>query len=196
MRPANKPDIILTQIEIAHMYQLKEDFENACRFFQEALVLQYSIGDDDLKIASTLHSIGCIQCERGEFEHALAFYKEALRLRESKLGQVHFDVSTTLNSIGTVHFRSGQNILALENYQSSLKIHRSIQSSPRDIAAVLTNIASVHSNMGDDDAALAIRMEVLDLERSSNESSHCIHGLGFMFSASVVDGNLKSAPAA
>ncbi len=196
MCPANKADIILTQIEIAHMYQLKEDFENAYHFFHKALVLQYSIGEDDLKIASTLHSIGHIQCERGMFECALTFYKESLRLREAKLGQVHFDVSTTLNSIGTLHFRSGQNILALKYFQLSLKINRSLQSSSHDIAAILTNIASVHANMGDDDKALAIRMEVLDLERSSNENNHCIYGLGFTFSASIADGDLKSAPAA
>ena len=76
------------------------------------------------KYASSLHELGLLRRQRGEFELALQAYNEALSIRQDCLGEDHEDTAHTLHCIGVVYCDIGAHEKALSAYARSLQIQK------------------------------------------------------------------------
>lgn len=78
------------------------------------------------KYASSLHELGLLRRQRGEFELALQAYNEALSIRHACLGEDHEDTAHTLHCIGVVYCDIGAHEKALSAYARSLQIQKRV----------------------------------------------------------------------
>ena len=72
--------------------------------------------------ASLRNSVGSVYLKQAEYEPALAFYRRALSIYESKLGPGQPAVSASLNNIATVLRSQGKHAESLEPYTRALEI--------------------------------------------------------------------------
>ena len=80
------------------------------------------------KYASSLHELGLLRRQRGEFELALQAYNEALSIRQACMGEDHEDTAHTLHCIGVVYCDIGAHEKALGAYARSLQIQKRVAS--------------------------------------------------------------------
>ena len=80
------------------------------------------------KYASSLHELGLLRRQRGEFELALQAYNEALSIRQACMGEDHEDTADTLHCIGVVYCDIGAHEKALGAYARSLQIQKRVAS--------------------------------------------------------------------
>jgi CHAT domain-containing protein/Tfp pilus assembly protein PilF len=95
--------------------------------------------------AATLHNLGVVYTELGQYFQALEFYQKALAIQREigdKLGE-----GTTLNSIGSVYYEQGKTSQALEFYQQALTVHRVAQDRSRE-GTTLNNIGLIYDQLG------------------------------------------------
>jgi tetratricopeptide (TPR) repeat protein/predicted Ser/Thr protein kinase len=122
---------------------------------------------DRLDLAETIHaaalhnSIGVVDYARGDYASALEHYREALAIKESRLGAEHYEVAGSLVNIGIVHIDLGDDAGALEHFGRALAIQESVLGPQHlDLAATRINRGIVLTRLGRFDEARA------DLERA------------------------------
>lgn len=91
--------------------------------FQQSLELFRRVGHPE-GIASTLHMLGVLARDSGQYVQALAYLEESLQLRR-EAGDL-WGVGTSLNDLAIVQAYSGQTQQAKELFQQSLEVKRQI----------------------------------------------------------------------
>ena len=80
-----------------------------------------TLGPDNPARATTTVYVGSIYFRRGEYNEALAYYMEALRLYEISYGQNHPQVGATMKSIAMIHVKKEEYDEAMEIFQDLLR---------------------------------------------------------------------------
>uniref|UniRef100_A0A7S4HZE7 RNA-directed RNA polymerase n=1 Tax=Odontella aurita TaxID=265563 RepID=A0A7S4HZE7_9STRA len=116
--------------KLAHIFQSlgtkyieNGDHGSSLAFFREALkIRQEVLPNNNLDVASTMHSIGraLFMCE--SFDEALTFYEGALRIREKRLGRENEDVSDTREGMGAAHYKKGNMEKAMQCFHEALRV--------------------------------------------------------------------------
>ena len=70
-------------------------------------------------LLNTLNNMANVFERQGEYEKALEYYEESLKLKKKSLGDEHVSVADTLNNMANV-FDQGEYEKALEYYEESL----------------------------------------------------------------------------
>ncbi|MGH2457889.1 MAG: ATP-binding protein, partial [Chloroflexota bacterium] len=97
------------------------DLGEAARFNDAALQLARDLGDTDLT-ASTLHDLGRVRRNQGDFDGALACFRESLVLRQ---GQGHtWGIATTLSEIAESALGLREPNRAVRYYAAARRLHR------------------------------------------------------------------------
>lgn len=106
-------------------------FHKSIDSWKRLLTLHDSADDvksTETKYASSLHELGLLRRQRGEFELSLQAYNEALSIRQACLGEDHEDTAHTLHCIGVVYCDIGAHEKALSAYARSLQIQKRVVS--------------------------------------------------------------------
>jgi len=123
-------------------------------------------------LAGTLHNLAVVHVWKGEYDEALPYCREALRVRRELERSAHLDIATSLSEMGIIHYAREEFNRSLQSFREALQIScKALGYDHPQIAQILNNIACVHYETGKLIAAHATFEESLDLQRSSLGSS-------------------------
>ncbi|MGE0431827.1 MAG: tetratricopeptide repeat protein [Planctomycetota bacterium] len=121
---------------------------------------------DPKRRAISLHNLGRLAADRGEFHEALDSYSRALVLHESQDDRAA--QAETLHQIGHLYQARAEFPKALEYYNQALEILATGDGSgPR--AAVLHQIGSIHHELGELDQALQCYGQAIKLQEAAGD---------------------------
>jgi tetratricopeptide (TPR) repeat protein len=135
---------------------------------EDALALRRQHPATDLDLATSLEHLAQLDLAENK-PQAEGLYRQALRLREAKLGHGHPEVAKLLNDLGVLHAMHRDWAQAETLLQEALKIREATLGPLHpDVVATLNNLGMVRSSRGDVAGAealllrgLAIREQVL-----------------------------------
>ncbi|CAF0721296.1 unnamed protein product [Adineta steineri] len=136
----------------------------------EVLLHQATNESDGVNI---YHQLGCIKDSQGEYQEALTFHANALRIRRQLLPSIHPHLAMSYNNIGLVYKNMGDYPKALSYYEKAFAIRQqSLPSNHLDLAVSYNNIGLVFYIMGDYPKALLSHEEALAIRQQSLPSNH------------------------
>jgi CHAT domain-containing protein/tetratricopeptide (TPR) repeat protein len=138
----------------------KADLEAA-----QALLVEERAAGDLTKVGETLHKIGEIYENSGQFRQALAAYEQALTLRR-KVGDRKGE-GRTLNNIGRVYSQQSRYSDALRVLQQALQLRRSLPDRAGE-GGTLINLGRVYHYQGQYPQALQFYQAALSIMREVN----------------------------
>ena len=186
------PEVARSQRELALLYRLQGRLPEAQRLFEAALASYRAAGDaPPAELAEVLSGLGGLNYHLGDYETAIAQYRQALEIRERELGVDHPEVARSLRSLGVVHWRQGDFDRAESYLKRALDIREAALGEDHpDVAASLEAMAVLYGDQGRFAEAepyyrrsLAIREKVLgpdhpDLATSLNNLAVFYRGQG------------------
>ena len=102
-------------------------------------------GDENLEVASGLHTLAVLYDTQGRFQEAESFFRQSLDIKQKVLGQDHPEVAKSLNSIAVVYWNQGKYNEAEELFLNSLAIKEKILGTDhRDVGNTLTNLGVLY----------------------------------------------------
>jgi tetratricopeptide (TPR) repeat protein len=139
--------------------------------FAEAAVDR--LGAPGLLRASLLLNQGLVLQEKGEYEPAVAAYREAAAIRERALGPSSLEVAGALNSVGIGLYQLGRLDEAQPMHERALAIYE--QALGREhplIGTSLTKLGNVLLDRGRPDDALALQLRALAIRERTLAPGH------------------------
>jgi len=118
---------------------------------EENLEFGLKIFVDEKMRADTMIVLGTVYHRKGNWEKAMAFYKECQKIYE-KTGDIH-GMTSTYNNLGLVYYRKGEWDKAVEYYEKSLEIKEEI-GDIHGMAQTYGNLGSVYADKGEWDKAV------------------------------------------
>ena len=113
-------------------------------------------------------NMGFYYQEIGEYDHAMKYYNEALKIHAS-----HHDydgISINLNNIGMVYNYRGDALKSLDYFLMSLKIDQARGADLEEIAISVNNIAYIYEHQGDTARALDYYEQALEMYRQTENT--------------------------
>jgi serine phosphatase RsbU (regulator of sigma subunit)/tetratricopeptide (TPR) repeat protein len=136
--------------------------------------------------AHAFHNMGVIYQDYNKTAKALAYYLQALKIREQI--QDKDGIAETLNALGVVYKTQGNFEKALEYYKKSLAL-RQENKNDRAVALVFGNIANVYTKQGNDSMALSFNKQALKIYEKLNNN----RGIGIIeFNLGLIYSDLDS----
>jgi diguanylate cyclase (GGDEF)-like protein len=148
--------------------------------YQRMLLDRFQSDHDGRGVCRSLTEIGTLYWHLGEFDRALEFQYEALKLCES-ISALDLQ-EAVLNNLGLVYFKMGNLEEALAAHQRSLSL-KETRGNRAGIAKSLTNIGIIHRNLGHGQIALECHQKSLDYYREVDDRrgvSQCLLNIGLV----------------
>jgi CHAT domain-containing protein/Flp pilus assembly protein TadD len=117
---------------------------------------------------ATLHNLGVVYNELGQYSIALNLYKQALAIRKEIGDKV--EEGNTLNNIGIVYNQLGQNSQALKYYQQALAVQREASDKAGE-GTILNNIGLVYDELGQSSQSLESLNQALGIFKQLGDQS-------------------------
>ncbi|MFK8058060.1 MAG: CHAT domain-containing protein [Saprospiraceae bacterium] len=119
-------------------------------------ILKSAPGDNREKIAGCYTVLAMNAAGKNDYDRALEFYDQALKLKIQAFGKGSTTVGSTLNNIGTIYYDTGNKVKATEYYKRSLeiKIKQLGDQHPR-VGQTYFNIGSIYLSDGDYDEGIS-----------------------------------------
>ncbi|MFP5271893.1 tetratricopeptide repeat protein [Coleofasciculus sp.] len=147
-------------IQLGQAYFSQGGIAEAREHLEQALEL----ANDNENLASlkanSLHELGIIKVNQGEFQDAIALFKQSLELQR-RLGDVQAE-AVTLNSLAAIYVQQGKIEQAIVLLQRSLKLQQRLGDVQGE-AATLSNLAGTHVYKEEIEKAIALFQRSLDL---------------------------------
>jgi serine phosphatase RsbU (regulator of sigma subunit) len=143
-------------------------YDDALKHFNKASEIARALKNDS-KLAVALNNIGLVYDDKADYNNALTYYLQSLKLVEGT-GESKFQLASTLNNIALIYKTQGKYDEALSFHNRSLKIKREI-GNKRGEGSSLHNIGLVYKLKGDYDKSLEFYHQALELRRSINDES-------------------------
>jgi CHAT domain-containing protein len=125
---------------------------------------------DALQQATALNQQVIELYQAGRYQEAIPPATEALRLRETALGETHPDVAGSLNNLALLYQAQGDYAAALPLYQRSLAIlETALGETHPDVATSLNNLAGLYQAQGDAATAIAYLQAGLNIQEQHLE---------------------------
>jgi CHAT domain-containing protein/tetratricopeptide (TPR) repeat protein len=141
----NKRSLALGLINIARIYNLQGDADQALECYRKSLKIFEELDNDKLAIAVLHNYIGSIYRSQGHYEQALEWFHKRLRYLEEV--QAKSDVATSLTNIGDVYRLQGRYDQALEYLRKSLLLREEIKDR-RWIPGTLNSLGRLYQDQG------------------------------------------------
>ena len=175
-------------VSFCDYYYSNDNYEMALRFCElNAKINQNILGETHLDYAASLHNLGTLYTDIGDYTKAEQYYLEALKISKSLLGESHHDYAMSLNNLGVLYYSMGDYAKAEQYSLEALKIQKSVlgESHP-DYAGSLNNLGVLYYSMGDYVKAEQYFLEALKIEKSVLGESHpdyamSLNNLGILY---------------
>jgi len=103
----------------------------------------------------SVHILGLLHHELGQFDKALTYYNLALEFRNTTTIDNQLDRAATLNNIGNIFWKKGLYAKALQFHERSYQLKKAIlPESHQDVSASLNNIGIILSEIGEYNSSL------------------------------------------
>lgn len=120
----------------------------------------------------TAHNLGVIEVIEGKPQEAIAYFREAICLKESAFGRQDPEVALSWDEIGIQLFARGDFEAALTSFREAHSVRRAHGSENHpSVAMVLNNMACCYFQMGDLQAALETLEEADEIQQNAIGSS-------------------------
>jgi len=128
--------------------------------------------NDHKDISKIDFDLGRVCYLRGDYNLALDFYTNVLRLQKQEIcpDENSFDIARTLHNIANIYFDQQQISKALDFYQRALTMKQFVLMSNPDhpsISATLNNMGIVYKQEGDYNKALICYSQALQIEQTT-----------------------------
>ncbi|CAF3662699.1 unnamed protein product [Adineta steineri] len=118
------------------------------------------------------NQLGYIKDNQGDYEKAIWYYEQALKIQEISLPLNYSHLATTYNNVGAVHKNMKEYSKALSFYEKALEIDQKTPTNHPHLATSYNNIALVYDNMGNYPKALSFYEKTLELLQKTLPSNH------------------------
>lgn len=175
------PDVALTLVNIANIYEQRRDYQKAIDLLLRALKIQKeestaTDAESYINLAATLNNIANIHTRKGEFAFAMSAYTDALELKEKCVGRhprARREVALTLVCIGNVHEQQEQFEDAMQLYEEARKIQEEVLGDNHvEYAATINNIGVVFGKLKRYEDAMECYIKVLCIYRGALGPEH------------------------
>jgi serine/threonine protein kinase/Tfp pilus assembly protein PilF len=158
---------------IGRTYRRLGVYDRAQPLLEQALASgQQAFGAEHVRIADTLHDLGVVLGDRGEFAAAGRHLEQALAMRRKLLGE-HPHVAVTLAELGRMYQDQGMNGRAEPLQREALEIRRKLLGEKDPETAVsLSDLGSVLRLNGDLSGAESLLRQCLEINRAARGEEH------------------------
>lgn len=173
-------DVTSTLKVIGMVHAKTGDLDTAMKFFQEAMTLLQTSGDDSNTpggretTASVLTRIASIHLKKGGLDLAMTHYREAYDLTVSNRGTTnHHEVASILHYIGGIYHKKADYDEAMACYQEAIRIyHATLGPENPTVAGTLVMVGSIYYKRRNLDSAMMFYREGLRLNRDAYGMHH------------------------
>ncbi len=139
-----------------------------------AAVIVARLGEDEGLLGADLRSdLGQVLDARGDSAAAIEAAREALAIREAKLGQGHPDVATSLHNLGVASLNRGMVAEATDYFERALAIRRAVLGEDHpDVATSYNGLGNAHKTRGQNDEAIALYRKALAIREKALPADH------------------------
>lgn len=154
-QPAIQSEIMYT---IALIYSQLGLWEEAKPLVERSLEIERELSEDGVSdgLARSLYGMGYLEDELGEGTLAVAYLSKSLQIRRTLFGESNLKTAESLNELAVAMYNhtNADSDTLLTLFEQALNIRLALlEDGDKDIAQTLVNIASVHTDMGNDDLA-------------------------------------------
>ncbi len=164
---------------LANIYYGLGDFNAALNIYLD-IKCKYERSGYKSGIAKTLHQLGMIHQDQGNYEEAVKKYNQSLKIAEELGGKN--GIASTLHQIGTIHQDQGNYEEAVKKYTESLKIAEEL-GDKSGIAQTLHQIGNVHYQQGNYEEAVKKYNQSLKMKEELGDKSRIastLHQIGMI----------------
>ena len=159
---------------MGRIYRRLGVFEKAQPLLEQALAVGRPVfGPEHERVAQSLHDLGVLLMDKGDYPAAGRTLEQALVLRRQRLGAEHADVAVTLVELARVYQDQGFNARAEPLQREALAIRRKVLGEThRETAVSLSGLASVLRLNGDLPGAESLLRQSLEMNRTTRGEDH------------------------
>ncbi|CAF1601953.1 unnamed protein product [Rotaria magnacalcarata] len=173
--PRNDPDRARCLEALGSLADENKEYQKSLELYEEALKInKHTYGDQSSYTASNYNSIGETYRKKGDYNKALRYFEDALKILEQyALGKELLQKAASLNSIGIIHQEKKQYNEALEYYRKAYEIRRHYK--PCDETSLgmsFNNMGNAHYHLKLYDEALYYYQEALKIYKSILPPNH------------------------
>jgi tetratricopeptide (TPR) repeat protein len=160
------------------------DLPRALALYRDALDKQKSeLGENHVYVGRTLHMIGSILKDMGDYMSALDFFTDAMNIFRHQSGSGSLDLANTAFAMGILYFDLKRLDDSMSMYSTSLE-ERKIRLGDKNVkvGATLNNMGAVHYEMGNYEKAVIFFSNALEIFGPDHEGSgHIYSGLAYAY---------------
>ncbi|CAF1222864.1 unnamed protein product [Adineta steineri] len=117
--------------------------------------------------------LGLVHYNQGDYEKAVWYYEQGLKIRQKILPSNHPDVASSYNNISSVYEKTGEYSKALASHEKAREIlEKALPSNHPLLATSYNNIGMVYNNMGEYSKALSFCEKALEIREKTLLSNH------------------------
>jgi len=172
---AGQPDLQAEMLTVfGRFYRRLGVYDKAQPLLEHALASDNAAyGGDHVDTAQTLHDLGVVLADKGDYAAAAQRLEQALAMRRRLLGYEHADVAVTLSELGRVYQDLGLNKRAESPQREALRIRRKVLGEDhRETAVSQSDVASVLRLNGDLSGAEALLTQSLEINLKTRGEIH------------------------
>lgn len=177
----NSSDTAFARIlyKAADVYEYLGDTEKSLQFLTKAIDIQKVKIPKHADYATSLHLLGIIYRNLGDYEASETAFRQALALRKGALGEKHPRYAATLFNLGLLSFDKGDYNAAETYYKQALAIRKEVLGEKHpEYAASLSNLGNLYATRADYTAAEQLYQQALAIQKEVQGESHPDYAAG------------------
>ena len=166
-------------------YSFLEQHTSALYELKQALEISKAVlGMRHPSTASTLHALGQVRQDQGDYPTAEDYYQHALEIKKAVLGMRHPETASTLHALGQVRQNQGDYPTAEDYYQQALEISKAVLGMRHpETANTLLALGWLRRDQGDYPTAEDYYQQALEIFKAvlgmrHPETASTLHALG------------------
>ena len=111
---------------MGYIYSCLGDNKKSLESLLKSLELLKKIGTHTNMLAQSYNNVGYLYYLLKDYQKALGYHQEALKLRIENFGEIHVDIAQSYDNIGLALFGMGRYDEALHSHQQALQVRQKV----------------------------------------------------------------------
>jgi len=144
------------------------------KIYESVLTIKKDIfGEEHAKVADTIHNMGVVLKDLGDFHKAIDCFEKAQDMYEKKgIHPNDVRISNAVKNVGVVYTQQGNHQKAIEYFQKALQLEKQSGRNELGMASSLNNIGVAYARLGSYHQALTLYQEALGILTRIRGPSH------------------------